>query len=108
MKITDNIVKTERESRILSGIVEIIKKNINPDKIILFGSRAKNKFFRNSDFDIAIDKKNINIKDYRLIMGQIKKIIGLYKIDLVFLKSVDKTFKKFVLKTGKIIYERRS
>ncbi len=102
----DNMVKTEREHHILMQVIKILKESINPDKIILFGSRVKKTFNKNSDFDIAVDRKKLNIRQYRIIMEKIKNIKGLYKVDLIFLKSVEPKFKDIVLKTGAIIYER--
>jgi len=97
---------SRRESEILSKIIDILKKEVNPDKIILFGSRAKDRFCKNSDFDIAIDKEEVDIRKRREITDEIEKALGLYKFDLVFLKSVDNSFRNIILETGKIIYER--
>ena len=87
-------------------IIDILKKELDPDRIILFGSRAKERFHKNSDFDIAIDKEEVDIRKRREITEEIEKALGLYKFDLVFLRSVDNSFKNIILKTGRIIYER--
>lgn len=99
---------TEREEEVLNMVIEIIKKYLVPTKIILFGSRAKNKSKTSTDFDIAVDKEMKNLTLHRKIMEEIEKIAGLYKIDLIYLNSVDKDFKEIILKTGKIAYERRN
>ena len=44
---------------IINEIVKRIVKEINPDKIILFGSRATGKNAESSDYDICVLKKNI-------------------------------------------------
>ena len=49
-KITDD--KLER-------IIQIIIENVNPDKIILFGSRAKGNVKGFHDYDICVLKKDI-------------------------------------------------
>ncbi len=99
---------TPRETEILNNIIKVLKKYINPERIILFGSRAKPDFSRNSDFDLAVDKKRVDIRMERKIKEDIEKISGLYKIDIIFLKSVEQGFKNIVLKTGRTIYERSS
>ena len=96
-----------KEQRILNNVVNIIRKDLEPVEIILFGSRAKGNFYKNADFDLAVDKERPNIRRHRKMMEKINMITGLYKVDIVYLNSIDKAFKEIILKTGKIIYERR-
>lgn len=98
----------QREVKILETIVSILKKYLSPGKIILFGSRGKGKFYRNSDFDIAVDKERPDIRIQRRISEEIDNIAGLYKVDIVYLENVDETFKDLIIRTGKVIYERRN
>lgn len=44
----------------IKNLLEILKSSIDPDKVILFGSRATNNFRIDSDYDICVIKKNIN------------------------------------------------
>lgn len=98
----------ERESEILNSIINIIVRYLNPNKIILFGSRVKENHSKNADFDVAIDQKKVDIRLERKIKEDIEKSAGLYKVDIVFLNSVDEVFKKLILQTGKVIYARSS
>lgn len=98
----------EREQDILNKVLDILKKYLNPDKIILFGSRAKGSFCKNSDFDLAIDTEKLDTREQRRLMEKIDAVIGLYKVDIIYLNSIEETFKNIILKTGKVIYERRS
>lgn len=90
----------------LKRIVKLIIEDINPQKIILFGSRAKEKSSDYSDFDVAVDAKNIRFRDKRKVRERIDEIIGLHSIDLIFFNDVDAEFKDIILRTGKVIYER--
>jgi len=96
----------QREKEILTGIIEIVKRYLSPERIILFGSRAKNRNDTASDFDIAVDTEPVDTGTERKIKESIEKISGLYKVDIVFLKSVDTEFRNIVEKTGTVIYER--
>lgn len=98
----------KRASEILTGTVEILKKHLNPSKIILFGSRAKTHNDTHADFDFAIDVKRPPISKERKISEEIETIRGLYKVDIVYIPTVDKDFREIILKTGKILYERRA
>ncbi|UCD15197.1 MAG: nucleotidyltransferase domain-containing protein, partial [Candidatus Omnitrophota bacterium] len=99
---------TKREDEILEGIIDILKTYLKPSRVILFGSRAKGKGNKSCDFDIAVDCKKPEISIQRKINDAIEKISGLYKIDIVYLQSVEDKFKDIILKTGKEIYERRT
>lgn len=90
----------------INKILEIIIKEFDPKKVILFGSRGKGISSSNSDYDIAIDSNRVDFRTKRKFLEKIDKIIGLHKIDLVYLNDVEKSFKSIILNTGKIIYER--
>jgi len=97
---------SEREINILNSTIEILKDKLNPDKIILFGSRAKGKSKLHSDFDIAIEISKPDLRTRRIIKEKIDDVSGLYSVDLIYLNSVDENFKNLVLKTEKTVYER--
>ncbi len=92
----------------LSGIINILVDAFKPKIILLFGSRAKGKNSKNADFDIAVDTKIPDIRTERKIKEKIEKIAGLYRIDVVYLKSVNEEFREIILKSGKVIYEERT
>ena len=98
---------TEREKSVLIRSIKIIKKYLNPTRVILFGSRAKRISTKSADFDIAVDTKK-NIKLHRKVMDNLVENAGLYKIDLVYLSDVDKNFRDIIFSTGNIIYEKRN
>lgn len=90
----------------LNIITELLIEELNPDKLILFGSRAKGTSFPNSDFDIAVETEKIDFRKKRIVKEKIRDVIGLHKFDLVFLNEVEKKFREIILETGKVIYER--
>ena len=96
----------KREESIIDDIVSLLRKDIGPDRILLFGSRAGGKHKPGSDFDIALDGKKISVRKMRELREKLEKVSGLHKVDIIFLESVDKEFKDIVLRRGKILYER--
>lgn len=46
----------------LEKAIKIIKNVVNPDKIILFGSRAKDTYSADSDYDLLVLKRGIKEK----------------------------------------------
>lgn len=98
--------KTDREKQILQGIVDVLKRELDPVRIILFGSRAKNDQRLSSDFDIAVDCQRPIFSKELDIKNQIESLLGLYELDLIYLSAVDENFRNIILKTGTVIYER--
>ena len=96
----------KREENIIDKIASLLKEDIKPNRILLFGSRAEGKYGPGSDFDIALDGKKIDVRKMREIKEKLEEISGLHKVDIIFLESVDKEFKDIILRRGKILYER--
>jgi len=95
----------DRVELIISKIIEELKK-YNPNKIILFGSRAKGYAKRNSDIDIAVDIL-LPFRERRILKEKIEKISGPYLVDLIFLPNISKEFKNIIIKEGKVLYEKK-
>lgn len=96
----------------LEKIVNKILEIIVPEKIILFGSRAKNEHNENSDYDILIvksglkNKREICKKLYRNMLGtnaSVDIILEMPDILEEYKNSVGHIY-KHILKDGKIIY----
>jgi predicted nucleotidyltransferase len=103
------------EQETIQKIISIIVKEISPEKIILFGSRAKGNMHKDSDYDICVLKTGIeNIRKVKH-----KLYYDLYDakeaIDLVvntpekfeILKEDKYLVYKNIYQDGVILYERR-
>lgn len=95
---------TSREKEITKKVVDILKKQLKPRKIILFGSRAKGTHGHGSDFDFAVDLKRPDVKKEAEIKDAIGAVSRLYSVDVIYLKSVDPGFRTVVRSTGKVVY----
>lgn len=91
-----------REEEILKSCIQVLKKLVHPEKIYLFGSRAKGIADSHADFDLAYEggQNHLSLKE------QLEEVSGLYTVDCIDLSKVDSDFKKIVLENGKLIYER--
>lgn len=81
---------------IIDKITGEIKKQVNPERIILFGSRARGDAHRNADIDIAVDTNE-----------GVEKIEAIYPGDLVNYRKVSPTLREKIDREGVIIYERK-
>lgn len=95
-----------RQDEIIRAVTSVLILNLDPERVYLFGSRAKEKNGKHSDFDFAVSGKKPPLDLERKIDEAVDDVSGLYKVDVVYLGSVEEDFKDIVLKTGKVIYER--
>lgn len=97
--------KMDKAEKYIQLIVKELK-TYNPKKIILFGSRAKGCYKKQSDIDIAVDL-NLSFREKRKLKEKIDEISGLYSIDLIFLDEIKEDFKDIILREGVILYEKK-
>ena len=73
------------------------------EKIILFGSLVENKLTFNSDIDLAVKFKKINLRESTLFR---KRILGRTnkKMDVQVFNFVENKIKKEIEKKGVVIY----
>ena len=91
----DNFFIADNEKReIFEKIIDRIKLQLKPKKIIIFGSIADGTFKKGSDIDIAVDTE---------IPISMLDCIG--NFDVINIKKVDKKLKDEILKTGIVYYE---
>ncbi len=97
----------------LSRIIEILKRNYEPEKILLFGSLADGDIHEWSDIDLLIVKKTTK-RPIDRILEAVRLINPTIGIDL-FIYTPDEfdtlvrektTFLTDVSRTGKVLYEK--
>lgn len=91
---------------IIAGIIDAVRLHSDPERIILFGSRAQGYETERSDVDIAVQDALVTDRQMRLIREAVEDIRTLHKIDIIWLDRVSEDFRLEILRTGKIIYER--
>jgi predicted nucleotidyltransferase len=96
----------ESEQKILMDIVALVRDFLNPRRIIIFGSRISGRGREYSDFDIAVEGAEMNIRNERLLKDALDDKLGIITVDLINLDKVDSKFKQLVLQTGRVIYEQ--
>jgi predicted nucleotidyltransferase len=94
--------------------IDQIIKNYDPEKVILFGSRVKNNFNEDSDYDVLIIKdtktRRLNrreeaLKDIYLKVPIDLLILTPYEIE--YLKMNESAFLNEIFDQGIVIYEKR-
>jgi predicted nucleotidyltransferase len=77
--------------------VEKIKREINPVRIMLFGSRARGDAHHHADIDLAVETE-----------GPISKIELQGPFDIVPISRADKLLQEKIKKEGVLLYERKA
>lgn len=92
------------KQEIKERIIEKLKKEINPDFIILFGSFAKGTIHEKSDIDLAyFSKKQLSSYERFLLANELSLICG-REVDLVDIKEIDTVFTMQIFDHGIPIY----
>jgi predicted nucleotidyltransferase len=98
----------------LSRIIEVIKREYDPERIILFGSMAVNKVHEWSDIDLLIIKKTSKrliertLEVGRLVQPKVGIDLFIYTPEEYELLLKERSsFLLSVLKTGETVYEKR-
>jgi predicted nucleotidyltransferase len=99
---------------VLSRIIDVIVRTLDPDTIILFGSRARGDAREDSDFDICVLKKGISGRRtiartlYRALYGVGAPVELIIDTPATLRKYKDNPHLIYreIARDGKIIYEK--
>lgn len=91
----------------IDKIQKLIAKELEPEKIILFGSLAKKMPKTGYDIDIFIYKGRIlSHREERKLKERVEELAGIYSVDLIFSDRVEKDFQKMIEDMGVVLYEK--
>jgi predicted nucleotidyltransferase len=92
---------------ILNQIVDLIVGYKEPEKIVIFGSRASDNFRDTSDIDIAIFGKDWSDRDINIVKHIIdERIKTPLKFDVINYYTISKhSLKQNIREKGEVIYE---
>jgi len=93
------------EKEVRDKIIAVLTALFPKYKIYLFGSRAKDKFYRSSDIDIAIDAgKELPTRDIDEAKSVMEALNIVYKVDVVDLYYIPTEMKESIPKE-KVIWK---
>ena len=94
----------QKWQRRVEKIVNELKKS-DVRKVLLFGSRARGDYLKNSDIDLAIDG-DFTSRQKRKIKEMIDELSGLYSVDIVFFDEILPEFRQKIEREGVVLYEK--
>jgi uncharacterized protein len=103
------------EQEAIQKLIRLIVAKIDPDKIILFGSRATKNFHKDSDYDLCIIKKDVAHKRklaqeiYRLLYGSGLSVDIIVETPENFLELKDNPYLIYqqIETKGRLIYDKQ-
>lgn len=91
---------------LFNKLLNLFKKE-NIDKVILFGSRARNDYKNNSDIDLAIIFDSDDNDNYIKLLTKLEELNTLFKFDVIdYNKITNATLKQEIDKDGITIYQK--
>lgn len=95
MKFEKNIAK----------IIHTITEMVQPEQIILFGSRTHGTAHRYSDYDIALTGVDMDHRTERRLKQILDDRLGIFTVDLINGDKIDPAFRDLIVQSGVIVYE---
>ena len=88
----------------LEKIIHTLQKNLKMQKIILFGSRAKEIYGKGSDIDISIVSEDLSLKELNHLKVMLDDLMLPYKVDLIdYARISSNDLKEHINKVGKVL-----
>ncbi len=91
----------------IQNLIQRIIQEVNPEEIILFGSRARGDHRVTSDFDIAVKGSSISTQAWtKLLVSLDDEPITLYQVDLLHFEAMNDDYKDSVTSEGITLYAK--
>jgi predicted nucleotidyltransferase len=102
------------QAEVPGGLLQILDEAVDtslaayrPLRIFLFGSRARGRADRRSDFDIGIDAgREVGARDLADLRDALDLAPTLAEIDVVDLSQVDAEFRQHALRDALVLHDR--
>lgn len=95
------------QSRVLDELKKFIVQTINPEKIVLFGSRARGDAQDRSDIDIAIEVPKASSWAWsKFVLDLKEQSQTLLPIDVVRFENAKPSLRRIIEKEGICLYKR--
>ena len=89
----------------IAQIIHVITEFVQPQQIILFGSRARGVAHCYSDYDIALIGVDMDHRTERRLKQALDDRLGVFTVDLINMDKVDPEFQDIIMQNGMMVYE---
>jgi len=89
------------------NILKVILELCRPQRVVLFGSRAKGRENRHSAIDLFVECENMNFREKRKLREAIDNAAGIYSVDIVFSDEASEELKRIIEEEGVEVWKRQ-
>lgn len=89
---------------LIGQVIQLVVDFLDPDRIYLFGSRARGNFKQTSDIDVAIEGAKRDIIGLKELLEE--EVRTLLKFDVLDLSKASTNLREEIKKEGIVIYEK--
>ena len=91
----------------IQNLVDYIVEQVQPNRVVLFGSRATGAAFEASDWDLAVDAPAMHPRDWLKLLDDVQTLpITLRAFDLVWMQDIDPLLLESIHREGIELYGR--
>ena len=102
----DSLLQRDPQLKFLPDLIFLAQKLVSPEKIILFGSRARGDHARLSDVDLAFVILEVERKNWSRFVAEVEENTRtLLKLDLVRMDRIGSEMTSSIAEEGIVIYE---
>lgn len=94
------------DSTLIQKLVECIVQRTWPERVILFGSRARGDADEKSDFDIAVEGSGATIQQWHQLLEKLQEAT-LLSVDLLRMEEASPKLKERISREGIVLYDKR-
>ena len=88
-------------------ILRALSSNDRVEEVILFGSRVKGSFRKNSDVDLAVKTAGeLPFREKRKLREKVDEAAGIYSVDLLFWDEISEEMREQVEREGVRVWKR--
>jgi predicted nucleotidyltransferase len=92
--------------QICTELLQVFRRFDRIDKVLLFGSRAKNTYYNGSDIDLAVIGEQLSGEDFSRLWNEIDALPIIFKIDLLHWNHlINDSLKEKILVEGQVFYQ---
>lgn len=92
----------------IAAIQSVFSKNLNTEKVILYGSRAMGNYSNGSDIDLVLVGEKLDLSQMFKIELQLDDLMLPYKMDLGLLHQIEnKELVDHINRRGVVFYEKK-
>lgn len=92
---------------VVDTMCQVFARHPEVERVMLYGSRAKGNFRKNSDIDLTLIGAELSCRTLLTLMGELDDLLLPWMIDLSIFAGIENpALREHIERVGKVFYER--